>query len=239
MVALLKGDVSPMARLKKTTLCPLGGDGVGGKWKFWILFHLLSGTTRFGELHRRLPGISRQMLTIQLRELEQVGLLRRLVYIQMPPKVEYSLTELGWSLEPLLHQLEIWGKWFSIQIGPQYDWVVSLGGRWKFWVWYLLLEEPKRFSEIQRQLPGANRQILTSQLRELERMGIVNRQTRPGDATKIEYRLSDLGQKSEPMLRQMYAWGRWCCEQIGLEYEWPVEDEAKEHLPWSSFEVNY
>ena len=222
-----------MARLKKTTLCPLGGDGVGGKWKFWILFQLLNGTTRTGELHRKLPGVSRQMLTIQLRELEQVGLLRRQVYIQVPPKVEYSLTELGWSLKPLLQQMEIWGEWFSTKIGPHYDWVVSLGGRWKFWIWYLLLDGPKRFSEIERQLPGANRQILTTQLRELERMGVLNRQPCEDAATKVVvYRLSDLGQKSEPMLRQLYGWGRWCCEQIGLEYEWPLEDTQRE-LPFS------
>lgn len=220
-----------MARLKKTTLCPLGGEGVGGKWKFWILFQLLSGTTRFRELHRRLPGVSRQMLTIQLRELEQVGLVHRRVYIEMPPKVEYSLTDLGQNLAPLIRQMELWGKWFSRQIGPQFDWVVSLGGRWKFWVWYLLLAGPKRFSEIERQLPEANRQILTTQLRELERMGIIYRQARQGEAGKIEYKLSDLGQKSAPMLRQMYGWGRWCCEQIGVKYEWPVEEDQAIGLP--------
>src|SRR5258706_16028916 len=96
------GGGHPMTRLKKTLLCPLGGVGVGGKWKFWVWYHLLSGTRRFGELQRLLPQASRQMLTIQLRELEQMGFLRRQVYIQRSPKVEYSLTELGWSLEPVL-----------------------------------------------------------------------------------------------------------------------------------------
>lgn len=123
-----------MTRVKKTTVCPLGGDGVGGRWKFWIWYHLLSGTKRFGELQKLLPQASRQMLTIQLRELEQMGLLHRQASVQGPPKVEYTLTELG--------------------------------------------------------------------------------------------------QKSESMLRQMYAWGRWCCDQIGVEYEWPVSDEAEERLRW-------
>ena len=68
-----------MPRQKKTALCPAGMVGVGGKWKFGILYHLLSGTRRFGELQRLLPQASRQMLTIQLRELEQMGIVRRVI----------------------------------------------------------------------------------------------------------------------------------------------------------------
>ncbi len=219
-----------MTRVKKTTVCPLGGDGVGGKWKFWILHHLLGGTKRFGELQRLLPEVSRQMLTIQLRELEQTGFLRRQAYVQVPPKVEYSLTELGWSLEPLLRQMETWGKWYGEQIGPQYDWLVSLGGRWKFWIWYHLFSGPKRFSEVQRHLPQASRQMLTLQLRQLEQMGVLHRQISVQGPSKVEYTLSELGQRSAPMLRQMYAWGRWCCEQVDLEYNWPASDEAEERL---------
>ncbi|GLV60868.1 hypothetical protein KDH_76870 [Dictyobacter sp. S3.2.2.5] len=214
-----------MSRQKKTIVCPLGGDGFGGKWKFWILYHLLDGTRRFGALQRLLPEVSRQMLTIQLRELEQIGLVQRQVYDQTPPRVEYALTELGWSLKPLLCQMETWGKWYSEQIGPQYDWLVSLGGRWKLWIWYHLLSGPKRFSEVQRLLPQASRQVLALQLRELEYMGVLHHQAVPGSPRKV-YQLSEPGRRSEPMLRQMYAWGRWCCEQIGIEYEWPVHDEA-------------
>jgi DNA-binding HxlR family transcriptional regulator len=222
----------PMSRVRKTVVCPLGGDGVGGKWKFWILYHLLDGPKRFGQVQRLLPQASRQMLTIQLRELEQTGLLRRQVYAQALPKVEYSLTEVGWSLEPLLRQVEAWGKWYGKQIGPRYDWVVSLGGRWKFWIWYHLLSGPKRFGELQRLLPQASRQMLTIQLRELEQMGVLYRETSMQGSLKVEYRLSELGQRSAPMLRQLYAWGRWCCEQLGLEYEWPVSDDAEERLSW-------
>jgi|SRR5216684_1257505 len=223
-------ELCPMTRQKKTILCPLGGVGVGGKWKFWIWYHLLSGTKRFGELQRLLPEVSRQMLTIQLRELEQMGFLRRQVYVQVPPKVEYSLTELGWSLEPLLRQMDTWGKWYGDQIGPEYDWLVSLGGRWKFWIWYHLLSGTKRFGELQKLLPQASRQTLTAQLRELEQMGVLHRQAYAQMPPKVEYSLTQLGQRSEPVLRQMYAWGRWCCEQIGVEYDWPVSDEAEERL---------
>lgn len=78
--------------------------------KLQIWYHLLSGTKRFGELQRLIPGASRQMLTMQLRDLEQMGIIQRRAYAQMPPKVEYSLTELGRGSEPVLRQLNAWGE---------------------------------------------------------------------------------------------------------------------------------
>jgi len=83
---------------------------VGGKWKLVILRHLLEGTKRFGELDKALPGITPRMLTRQLRELEADGLVLRTVYQQVPPKVEYSLTEIGESLHTITDQLEQWGR---------------------------------------------------------------------------------------------------------------------------------
>ncbi|AJE80457.1 MarR family transcriptional regulator [Streptomyces albus] len=82
---------------------------IGGKWKLVILRHLLEGTRRFGELDKALPGITPRMLTRQLRELEADGLVLRTVYPQVPPKVEYSVTEIGESLRALTDQLEQWG----------------------------------------------------------------------------------------------------------------------------------
>jgi DNA-binding HxlR family transcriptional regulator len=218
-----------MTRPKKTELCPFGGVGVGGKWKVWIWYHLLSGTKRFGELQRLIPQASRQMLTIQLRELEQMGFVNRQAsYAQGALKVEYSLTELGWSLEPLVRQVHAWGQWYGEQMGLEFDdWLISLGGRWKFWIWYHLFSGSKRFSELQRLIPRATRQTLTVQLRELERMGILSRQASVQGSPKVEYSLTELGKKSEPMLRQMFAWGKWCCEQVGVEFDWPVSDEVE------------
>ncbi len=90
---------------QKAARCPIGIFTLGGRWKFLIVYHLFGGTRRFGELQRLIPEASRQMLTLQLRDLEKLGLIHREVYALQPPKVEYSLTERGRSLEPALHQL--------------------------------------------------------------------------------------------------------------------------------------
>ena len=82
---------------------------IEGHWKLPILFRLLDGTRRFGELRKHLPAATQRMLTLHLRELERDGLIHREVYREVPPKVEYSLTEMGRSLEPLLQFMSEWG----------------------------------------------------------------------------------------------------------------------------------
>src|SRR5215472_2852391 len=83
---------------------------VGGKWKGVLLYHLLGGTMRFGELRRHVPGITQRMLTQQLRELEDDGVIDRKVYAQVPPRVDYSLTEFGKTLEPIILLMRNWGE---------------------------------------------------------------------------------------------------------------------------------
>jgi len=95
---------------KKASRCPAGIFTVRGRLKLQIAYYLLSGTKRFGELQRLIPEVSRQMLTMHLRELEQMRMLHRPAYSQMPPKVEYSLTEQGWRSEPMLRQINAWGE---------------------------------------------------------------------------------------------------------------------------------
>lgn len=85
-------------------------DRVGGKWKGMILWNLGEGSCRFNALRRRFAGLSQKMLTQQLRELEQDGLIVRTVLAQVPPHVEYSLSESGKSFLPLLHAMNQWGQ---------------------------------------------------------------------------------------------------------------------------------
>ena len=88
-------------------------DIIGGKWKLIILWHLLDGPKRFSELDRLLPNITQRMLTTQLRELEDKGLVNRKVYPQVPPKVEYSLTERGSSLNNILNEICKWSMSYA------------------------------------------------------------------------------------------------------------------------------
>jgi len=82
---------------------------IDGKWKSIVLWHLLGGTMRFNEIRRTMLNCTPRMLTNQLRELEEDGLIVRKVYAQVPPKVEYSLSELGRTMEPILSALKGWG----------------------------------------------------------------------------------------------------------------------------------
>lgn len=83
---------------------------LGCKWKVLIIRELLSGTKRFGELKKSVVGITQKVLTSKLREMEELGLLERKIYPQIPPKVEYTLTDIGYSLRPVLESLKGWGK---------------------------------------------------------------------------------------------------------------------------------
>jgi DNA-binding HxlR family transcriptional regulator len=98
------GDVEAFA-------CPVTFtvDVIGGKWKSLILFHLMAGTKRFNELRRLMPEVTQRMLTLQLRELETDRVIHREIYREVPPKVEYSLTELGNTLVPLISAMREWG----------------------------------------------------------------------------------------------------------------------------------
>lgn len=94
------------------TNCPVeaGLDLIGGKWKSIILFRVMEETRRFNELRKLVPSMTQRMLTNQLRELEHDGLISRKVYAQVPPKVEYSITEFGRTLEPVLIALKNWAE---------------------------------------------------------------------------------------------------------------------------------
>ena len=83
---------------------------IGDKWKVLILRDLMPGTKRFGELKKSIGNVSQKVLTAQLRAMEESGLVNRKVYAEVPPRVEYSLTELGKSLKPILDSMWAWGE---------------------------------------------------------------------------------------------------------------------------------
>ncbi|WP_211362845.1 winged helix-turn-helix transcriptional regulator [Streptomyces phaeoluteigriseus] len=87
--------------------------------KLAILKQLVVGTHRFGELRRALPGITQRMLTRQLRELEADGLVTRTVYREVPPRVEYALTDVGHSLDSITEELDKWGRWYRETVRPE------------------------------------------------------------------------------------------------------------------------
>lgn len=83
---------------------------IGGKWKAVILYCVSNGVCRFGALQRAVPGVTKQMLTQQLRELEADGILTRTIFAEMPPRVEYALTSQGFSLLPVVDAMRAWGE---------------------------------------------------------------------------------------------------------------------------------
>ena len=98
--------------LKTLPACPVETTLmlIGDKWKVLILRDLMPGTKRFGELKKSIGSVSQKVLTAQLRAMEESGLIARKVYAEVPPRVEYSLTELGKSLKPILDAMQDWGE---------------------------------------------------------------------------------------------------------------------------------
>jgi DNA-binding HxlR family transcriptional regulator len=112
-----------MAKSKKAVSCPVESTlrVIGGRWKVLALHHLLEEVKRFNELHRLLVGVSPRTLAKQLRELERDGIVRRKVYPEIPPRVEYSVTPLGKSLEPVLLAMGEWGDAYAHRLPKRDD----------------------------------------------------------------------------------------------------------------------
>ncbi len=101
-----------ISTVEKLPACPVETTLtlISDKWKVLILRDLLPGTKRFGELRKSIGYVSQKVLTAQLRQMEQSGLVNRKVYAEVPPKVEYSLTDVGYSLKPILDAMWTWGE---------------------------------------------------------------------------------------------------------------------------------
>ena len=106
-----------MAEVKKLPACPVETTLmlIGDKWKVLILRDLMPGKKRFGELKKSVGSVSQKVLTAQLRDMEEKGLVTRHVYAEVPARVEYSLTDLGRSLKPILDAMQIWGEEYKSQ----------------------------------------------------------------------------------------------------------------------------
>ena len=89
---------------------------ISNKWKILIIRDLLEGTKRFSELKKSINNISQKVLTSNLREMEENDLLTRKVYPEVPPRVEYTLTDIGYSLKPLLDDMDKWGTWYRSEV---------------------------------------------------------------------------------------------------------------------------
>ena len=105
-------------KIKELPACPVETTLtlIGDKWKVLILRDLMPGTKRFGELKKSIGSVSQKVLTAQLRDMEGNGLVHREVYAEVPPRVEYSLTELGRSIKPILDSMWSWGEGYKKQL---------------------------------------------------------------------------------------------------------------------------
>lgn len=110
--------MSEQKSIKDLPACPVETTLalIGDKWKVLILRDLLPGTKRFGELKKSVGKVSQKVLTAQLRAMEVSGLVHRQVYAEVPPRVEYSLTELGQSLKPILDSMSNWGESYKASL---------------------------------------------------------------------------------------------------------------------------
>lgn len=110
--------MSELKPIKELPNCPVETTLtlIGDKWKVLILRDLITGTKRFGELKKSIGSVSQKVLTAQLRDMEESGLVSRKVYAEVPPKVEYSLTELGKSLKPILDAMYSWGEGYKASV---------------------------------------------------------------------------------------------------------------------------
>lgn len=110
--------MSNQKTIKELPACPVETTLtlIGNKWKVLILRDLLTGTKRFGELKKSIGNVSQKVLTAQLRAMEENGLLIRTVYAEVPPRVEYTLTDLGESIKPILDAMGNWGEEYKASL---------------------------------------------------------------------------------------------------------------------------
>jgi len=190
---------------------------LSGRWSVGVLYLLADGTKRFSELFYEVGEVSKKALTHTLRSLERDGLVQRRAYPEVPARVEYSLTSVGWSITTVLMGMYEWAARYESHVasarvraaGPGTEanaQVQLLSGRWSVSVLYLLADGTKRFSELFYEVGEVSKKALTHTLRSLERDGLVQRRAYAEVPARVEYSLTSVGWSITTVLMGMYEW---------------------------------
>jgi DNA-binding HxlR family transcriptional regulator len=157
------------------------------------------------------------MLSKSLRELQEDKLISRIQYNEVPPHVEYQITELGGTIQPILSMLCKWGA-HVMQMGNMEGCSIKyalglLSGKWKMrTVWEISQQKVIRFNDLQRRLDGISSLMLSKSLRELQENKLINRIQYNEVPPHVEYQITELGETIQPILSMLYKWGKVCDE---------------------------
>lgn len=190
------------------------------KWKPIIIYHLIhEGKKRYSEIQRLVPEINKRMLTLRLKELEEDKIINRIAYLEIPPRVEYEITDYGVTLKPVLILMNEWGEMHAKEkeIGlPLEDnpgnvcfamtTMETIDGKWKPLIIMHLLKDTFRFNELLKRIPTTKR-TLSVHLKELEEEKIIKRKVYNEVPPRVEYSITEYGKTLEPLLREISEWG--------------------------------
>lgn len=192
-----------------------------GRQKAKILWYLQERPLRFSELKKLLDPVSKKVFTNQLKELEKDGLIVRTVYPEVPLRVEYSLSYLGRSVQPLFNEIALWQNYYR----ENYSHYIKddrlliddfsgnlileiIGDKWTPHLLRVLHLKKKRFGEIKKELSPISQKVLTEHLRNMENYGLVKRFIYDEKPPKVEYTLTELGISLQPIFNIMSEWGK-------------------------------
>lgn len=191
------------------------------KWKPIIIYYLIhEGTLRYHELQQFIPDINKRMLTLRLKELEADGVIHRKAYAEVPPRVEYSITDYGRTVAPVLKLMNAWGEEHAKSSGavfPPEDnpghvchaltTLETIDGKWKLLIILQLLQGRFRFQQLLEEIP-TSRRTLSIHLKALQEAGIVDKFIYNEVPPRVEYAMTDYGYTLQPLLERMSAWGK-------------------------------
>lgn len=190
------------------------------KWKPIIIYHLIhEGKKRYSEIQRLVPEINKRMLTLRLKELEEDKIINRIAYLEIPPRVEYEITDYGVTLKPVLILMNEWGEMhakekeigFRLEDNPgnvcfAMTTMETIDGKWKPLIIMHLLKDTLRFNELLKRIPTTKR-TLSVHLKELEEEKIIKRKVYNEVPPRVEYSITEYGKTLEPLLREISEWG--------------------------------